>query len=69
MTMSALTDILDGLLEVLLEVLLSAVRGWNSLVLDPLLVIVLRDVGRHVQDVADVQTPKPAQVFGVTLVP
>lgn len=64
------TDKLKSLLKVLAQVLLVAVGGGEALVdKQPGVVVVQREVGGHVQDVADVEALQEVEVLGVVFVP
>lgn len=63
-------DKLKSLLKVLAQVLLVAVGGGEALVdKQPGVVVVQREVGGHVQDVADVEALQEVEVLGVVFVP
>lgn len=63
------TDELKGLLKVLAQVLLVAVGGRQTLVdKEPRVEVEERQVGGHVEDVADVQALQQVEVLGVVLV-
>lgn len=64
------TDKFKGLLKVLAQVLLVAVRDGEALVDEEARVIVVeRQVGGHVEDVADVKALQQVEVLSVVLVP
>lgn len=64
------TDKFKGLLKVLAQVLLVAVRDREALVDEEARVIVVqRQVGGHIQDVADVKALQHVDVLSVVLIP
>lgn len=59
----------ENLLKVLSKVLLAVIGGRQPLVAQSRLDMVERQVGGHVDHVADVEAQQQVQVLGVSLVP